>query len=149
MQLLLAFNTWYRYRVGASAFPTVTLADLVLNSLGNGSSEPTGIYQKLSNLTIGQQYTVTINIGTQAANGSLTNRFFDGLTPQGSITTFSTATSVITKNFTATNTEMTYMLAYYSTVAEDLTISSISALPIGTQTSCSYLIRWTSYPRLV
>jgi hypothetical protein len=132
-------NTWYRYRVGASAFPTVTLADLVLNSLGNGSSEPTGIYQKLSNLTIGQQYTVTINIGTQAANGSLTNRFFDGLTPQGSITTFSTATSVITKNFTATNTEMTYMLAYYSTVAEDLTISSISALPIGTQTAAPIL----------
>jgi hypothetical protein len=124
-------NTWYRYRVGASAFPTVVLADLVLNSLGNGSSEPTGIYQKISNLTIGQQYTVTINIGTQAANGSLANRFFDGLTLQGSITTFSTATSIITKNFTATNTEMTYMLAYYSTAAEDLTISSISVLPIG------------------
>ena len=124
-------NTWYRYRVGASAFPTVVLADLVLNSLGNGSSEPTGIYQKMSNLTIGQQYTVTINIGTQAANGSLANRFFDGLTPQGSISTFSTATSIITKNFTATNTEMTYMLAYYSTAAEDLTISSISVLPIG------------------
>ena len=124
-------NTWYRYRVGASAFPTVVLADLVLNSLGNGSSEPTGIYQKMSNLTIGQQYTVTINIGTQAANGSLANRFFDGLTPQGGITTFSTATSTITKNFYATNTEMTYMLAYYSTAAEDLTISSISVLPIG------------------
>ena len=128
-------NTWYRYRVGASAFPTVTLADLVLNSLGNGSSEPTGIYQKMSNLTIGQQYTLTINISTQAANGSLANRFFDGLTPQGGITTFSTATSTITKNFFATNTEMTYMLSYYSTSAEDLTISSISALPIGTQTA--------------
>jgi len=124
-------NTWYRYRVGASAFPTVTLADLVLNSLGNGSSEPTGIYQKMSNLTIGQQYTLTINISTQAANGSLANRFFDGLTPQGGITTFSTATSTITKNFFATNTEMTYMLAYYSTAAEDLTISSMSVLPIN------------------
>ena len=124
-------NTWYRYRVGASAFPTVTLADLVLNSLGNGSSEPTGIYQKMSNLTIGQQYTLTINISTQAANGSLANRFFDGLTPQGGITVFSTATSTITKNFFATNTEMTYMLAYYSTAAEDLTISSMSVLPIN------------------
>ena len=128
-------NTWYRYRVGASAYPVVVLGDLVLNSLGNGSSEPTGIYQKMSNLTIGQQYTITINIGTQAANGSLANRFFDGLTPQVSITTFSTATSIITQNFYATNTEMTYMLAYYSTSAEDLTISSISALPIGTTTA--------------
>jgi hypothetical protein len=127
----ISVNTWYRYRVGASAFPTVTLADLVLNSLGNGSSEPTGIYQEMSNLTIGQQYTVTINISTQAANGSLANRFFDGLTPQGGITTFSTATSTITKNFFATNTEMTYMLAYYSTAAEDLTISSLSVLPIN------------------
>jgi hypothetical protein len=127
----ISVNTWYRYRVGASAFPTVVLSDLVLNSLGNGSSEPTGIYQEMSNLTIGQQYTVTINISTQAANGSLANRFFDGLTPQGGITTFSTATSSITKNFFATNTEMTYMLAYYSTAAEDLTISSLSVLPIN------------------
>ena len=131
----LIINTWYRYRVGASAFPTVTLSNLVLNSLGNGSAEPTGIYQKISNLTIGQVYTVKINIGTQAANGSLENRFFDGLTPQGSITTFSTATTSISKNFTATNTVMTYMLAYYSTAAEDLTISSMSVLPIGTSTS--------------
>jgi hypothetical protein len=124
-------NTWYRYRVGASAFPTVTSSDLVLNSLGNGSTEPTGIYQKMSNLTIAQVYRLRINIGTQAANGSLTNRFFDGLTPQGSISTFSTATSLIEKLFVATNTEMTFMLGYYSTVAEDLTISSLSVLPIN------------------
>jgi len=124
-------NTWYRYRVGSSAFPTVVSSNLVLNSLGNGSSEPTGVYQKISNLTIGQQYTVTINISTQAPDGFIANRFFDGITPQGGITTFSTATPTITKNFFATNTEMTYMLAYYSTSAENLTISTISVLPIG------------------
>jgi hypothetical protein len=124
-------NTWYRYRVGSSAFPTVVSSNLVLNSLGNGSSEPTGVYQKISNLTIGQQYTVTINISTQAPDGFIANRFFDGITPQGGITTFSTATPTITKNFFASNTEMTYMLAYYSTSAENLTISTISVLPIG------------------
>jgi len=124
------YNAWYRYRVGASAYPTVTLADVVLNSLGNGSSEPTGIYQKITNLVVGQQYKVVINIGTQAANGSLANRFFDGLVPQGSVTTFSTATTSISKIFTATNTEMTYMMAYYSTAAEDLTISNISVQPL-------------------
>ena len=123
-------NTWNRYRVGASAFPTVVVGDLVLNSLGNGSSEPTGIYQKLSNLVIGQQYTVTILISTQASNGSLANRFFDGVTPQGGITTFSTATSSISKNFFATSVQMTYMLAYYSTSAQDLTISNISIQPV-------------------
>ena len=128
-------NTWYRYRVGASAFPTLVGSDLVLNSLGNGSSEPTGVYQKMSNLTIGQQYRIIINISTQAANGSLVNRFFDGLNPQGSLTTFNTATSTITQLFYATNTSMTYMLAYYSTSAEDLSISSISVLPIGTATA--------------
>jgi hypothetical protein len=125
-------NTWLRYRVGASAFPTVVSHSLVLNSLGNGFTEPTGIYQKISNLTIGQTYTVKINIGTQAANGTLVNRFFDGLTPQGGLVYYSTNVSTISKNFTATNTEMTYMLAYYSTAAEDLTISSMSVLPIGT-----------------
>ena len=130
-------NTWYRYRVGASAYPVVTLSNMVLNSLGNGSSEPTGVYQKISNLTIGQVYTVKINIGTQAANGTIENRFFNGVTPQSTITTFSTATNSISKNFTATNTEMTYMLAYYSTAAEDLTISSMSVLPVGTSTSAT------------
>ena len=128
-------NTWYRYRVGASAFPTLVGSDLVLNSLGNGSSEPTGVYQKMSNLTIGQQYRIIINISTQAANGSLVNRFFDGLNPQGNLITFNTATSTITQLFYATNTSMTYMLAYYSTSAEDLSISSISVLPIGTATA--------------
>ena len=128
-------NTWYRYRVGTSAFPTVTLSNLVLNSLGNGSSEPTGVYQKITNLTVGQLYTVTINIGTQAANGSLENRFFDGVTPAGNITTYSTATNTITKLFVAVNSEITYMLSYYSTAAEDLTITSISVLPIGTSAS--------------
>ena len=128
-----SINTWYSYRsdfVGTPAFPTVLAGNLVLNSLGNGSTEPTGIYQKLTNLIIGQQYKLTINIGTQAANGSITNRFFDGLTPQGSVSIFGTATSSITQNFFATNTEMTVMLGYYSTVAEDLTISDISVQPI-------------------
>lgn len=128
-----SINTWYSYRsdfVGTPAFPTVLAGNLVLNSLGNGSTEPTGIYQKLTNLIIGQQYKLTINIGTQAANGSITNRFFDGLTPQGSVSIFGTATSSITQNFFATNTEMTVMLGYYSTVAEDLSISDISVQPI-------------------
>ena len=128
-------NTWYRYRVGSSAYPVVTSSDMVLNSLGNGFTEPTGVYQKITNLTIGQVYTVKINIGTQAANGTIVNRFFDGLTPQGGLVYYSTAVSTITKNFTATNTEMTYMLAYYSTAAEDLTISSMSVLPVGTSAS--------------
>ena len=65
-------NTWYRYRVGASAFPTVVSSNLVLNSLGNGLSEPTGIYQKMSNLTIGQPYRLTINISTPVSYTHLT-----------------------------------------------------------------------------
>ena len=58
-------NKWYRYRTTSSvtpALPTQTGNDLVLNvgsaTVYNGS----GVYQRLSNLDIGQTYEITINL---------------------------------------------------------------------------------------
>ena len=134
-------NTWYRYRssiVGTPAFPVSNGANVVLDSLGNGSTEPTGIYQRIGPLTIGATYNITLTVATggNAANGSFLFKIFDTVNPQGSVTTFSTATATtITKTFTATFSNMTIMCNYYSTVAEDFTISNISVQPISGATS--------------
>ena len=134
-------NTWYRYRssiVGTPAFPVSNGANVVLDSLGNGSTEPTGIYQRIGPLTIGATYNITLTVATggNAANGSFLFKIFDTVNPQGSVTTFSTATATtITKNFTATFSNMTIMCNYYSTAAEDFTISNISVQPISGATS--------------
>ena len=134
-------NTWYRYRssiVGTPAFPVSNGPNVVLDSLGNGSTEPTGIYQRIGPLTIGATYNITLTVATggNAANGSFLFKIFDTVNPQGSVTTFSTATATtITKNFTATFSNMTIMCNFYSTVAEDFTISNISVQPISGATS--------------
>ena len=134
-------NTWYRYRSiisGAPAFPVSNGTNVVLDSLGNGSTEPTGIYQRIGPLTIGATYKIVLTVATggNAANGSFLFKIFDTVNPQGSVTTFSTATATtITKNFTATFSNMTIMCNFYSTAAEDFTISNISVQPISGATS--------------
>ena len=134
-------NTWYRYKSiisGTPAFPVSNGTNVVLDSLGNGSTEPTGIYQRIGPLTIGATYKIVLTVATggNAANGSFLFKIFDTVNPQGSVTTFSTATATtITKNFTATFSNMTIMCNFYSTAAEDFTISNISVQPISGATS--------------
>ena len=128
-------NTWYRFRKnlsGTSAFPTVSLANLVLES---GNANITGVYQQLSNLTIGQPYVVTINISTPQAGGLVVVGAFDGITPQGSSTSYSSNVTQISKIFIASATQITIMISYSHPAAFNLEVSSISALPIGSTTA--------------
>ncbi len=127
-------NTWYRFRKnlsGTSAFPTVSLANLVLES---NNLNITGVYQQLSNLTIGQPYVVTINISTPQAGGTVVVGAFDGIVPQ-SPTSYSSNVTQISKIFIASATQMTIMISYSHPAALNLEISSISALPIGSTTA--------------
>ena len=129
-------NTWYRYRsniIGTPAYPISNGPNVVLDSLGNGSTEPTGIYQRIGPLTIGATYNIILTVATggQAANGSFLFKIFDTVNPQGGVTIFSTAAATtITKTFTATFSNMTIMCNFYSTAAEDFTISNISVQPL-------------------
>ena len=127
-------NTWYRFRKnlsGTSAFPTVSLANLVLES---GNLNITGVYQQLSNLTIGQPYVVTINVSTPQAGGTVVVGAFDGIVPQ-SPTSYSSNVTQISKIFIASAPQMTIMISYSHPAALNLEISSISALPIGSTTA--------------
>ena len=114
-------NTWYRFRStssGTPSLPTVTAANLVLNS--TTTSTVSGVYQQLTNLSVGQQYTFTINISTPAANGSIIVSAFDGVTTV-STNLQAASLSQITHSFTATSTNNTIMITYFNSVANNVT----------------------------
>ena len=122
-------NTWYRFRTtsaGTPSLPTVTSGNLVLNS--TTTTTLSGVYQRLSNLIVGQQYTFTIDISTPAANGSVVVSAFDGTSI---LTQHSVAASLsqITHSFTATAANNTIMISYFNTIVNNVTISSISVQP--------------------
>jgi hypothetical protein len=127
-------NTWVRYRstaAGTPALPTNTSGDVVFNS--GAFSSRSGIYQKLSNLVIGQLYNITINVST-TGTGSIHVGVYD-ITSLVTGQTFSAATSTITKTFTSTSSANTLVVSYLNTVATNVTISNISVLPSGIQPS--------------
>jgi hypothetical protein len=123
-------NTWVRYRstaAGTPALPTNTSGNVVFNS--GAFSSRSGIYQKLSNLVIGQLYTITINVSTTG-----TGSIHVGVYNISSIVTgqtFSAATSTITKTFTANSSTNTLVVSYTNSLATNVTISNISVVPSG------------------
>jgi hypothetical protein len=127
-------NTWVRYRstaAGTPALPTNTSNNVVFNS--GAFSSRSGIYQKLSNLIPGTNYTITINVSTTG-----TGSIHVGVYNISSIVTgqtFSAATSTITKTFTATSSANTLVVSYLNTVATNVTVSDISVVPTGTTPS--------------
>jgi hypothetical protein len=127
-------NTWVRYRstaAGTPALPTDSFGNVVFNS--GAFSSRSGIYQKLSNLVIGTNYTITINVSTTG-----TGSIHVGVYNISSIVTgqtFSATTSTITKTFTANSATNTLVVSYLNTVATNVTVSDISVVPTGTTPS--------------
>ena len=103
------YNTWYRFRNnvgGTPVYPTVVSGNLVLASVVSTIS---GIYQKLSNLTIGAQYTITINFAA-SSTGSIVTKYANGFIIYGTGT--GTTTSTFTDTFTAQSITDTVMVNY-------------------------------------
>ena len=133
-------NKWYRYRTTSSvtpALPTQTGNDLVLNvgsaTVYNGS----GVYQRLSNLDVGQTYEVTVI--ADGSTGYFRILVWNGSNTSSVIATLATAatSSPFTLDFTAVTTEDVLMVTYFSTAGSgaNLTIDSISVKEIhGTPT---------------
>jgi hypothetical protein len=127
-------NTWVRYRntlYGTSALPTNTSGNVVFNS--GAFNSRSGIYQKLSNLVIGQLYNITINVST-TGTGSILIGVYNGTTLVTGQSTLAT-TATITKTFIATSSANTVVVSYANTVATNVTVSNISVLPSGIQPS--------------
>ena len=137
-----AVNTWYRYRTNTASLPALPIEsgnNLILNSVVQTgvNFSITGVYQELSNLTIGASYTVRVNITSVAGSCNLaiinrnTYNFVTSLTT-------TTATTQITKIFTAQTTHDIVWVAYLGQAAVNLTISSISVAPTATAPSEIY-----------
>jgi hypothetical protein len=123
-------NTWVRYRSTAAeapALPTNTSGNVVFNS--GAFSSRSGIYQKLSNLVIGQLYNITINVST-TGTGSILIGVYNRTTLVTGQSTLATTTT-ITKTFTANSATNTLVVSYANTVATNVTVSGISVVPSG------------------
>jgi hypothetical protein len=128
-------NTWVRYRstaTGTPALPTNTSNNVEFNS--GAFSSRSGIYQKLSNLVIGTNYTITINVST-TGTGSIRINFFNGTTQLGATAVFLATNATITGTFTANSATNTLVVSYINTVATNVTVSHISVVPTGTTPS--------------
>jgi len=130
-------NSWYRFRTPLlapqAAYPSNVGSTLVLNS--SAATTMTGVYQRLSGLTIGQNYDITVDVGS-VNNESLDIRAYDGST-QIAIQQFAAPITVgtYTCTFTATASDNTISISSQSSVAGNLLINSISVLQQGAGTT--------------
>ena len=127
-------NTWYRFRstiLGTPTLPTVVSGDAVLVSTTTNTQS--GIYQRLSGLTIGQQYTFTVN-QTSTGTGNIILAAFDGATFIFNDSNAAT-NAVHTSWFTATATTNTILIYYSNTSVDSIQIGQVSVVPQGTTPS--------------
>ena len=125
----IIINSWYRFRTDASgtpAYPLNSAGNLILDSVTTFTLS--GVYQKLSNLVIGQQYTITINLVTTGTGQIFTKLANGTLVYVGSLT--SASSSQITETFTAQSTTDTVIISYFNNVVDSISIGDISVQPV-------------------
>ena len=123
-------NTWYRYTTdGASApaMPTVNASqNVVITNISGGA--PSGIYQRLTGLVVGQVYDVDITIGTAAPGTAWNIIHFDS---QGNFNTdFQIADNASNPSqFTATSVnDDIILIAYSTTLVNTIQLYSITII---------------------
>jgi hypothetical protein len=123
-------NTWYRYRTtgsGTPTLPTEVSGNLTLYSVSTQSL--CGVYQKLSNLVVGNTYEIVIDVSTTGA-GLIVPTIYDGSTFIAA-TIFSAGSSQVTYSFTATSVNQIIVISYSNTTADNIVISNISVSQQG------------------
>ena len=78
-------NTWYRFRTPnvppQPVYPTELLSHLALPGVVTASVNSNGVYQRMSNLIIGQTYDITIVVASAVGLRNLTVWTYNGNTP--------------------------------------------------------------------
>ena len=123
-------NAWQRFRTtssGTPTLPTSTSNNLVLSAASTSTSS--GVYQKLTNLTIGQNYTLTIN-SASIPTGKYQIGVFNSNNTISSWSTNIIPSTSFTLNYTASDTAMTFFISYQNTSATTWTINNISLQPV-------------------
>jgi len=130
-------NTWYRYRTtgsGTPTLPTEVSGNLTLYSVSTQSL--CGVYQKLSNLVVGNAYEIVIDVSTTGA-GLIVPTIYDSSTFI-SANIFSAGSSQVTYSFTATSVNQIVVISYSNTTADNIVISNISVSPQGVVPTNTY-----------
>jgi hypothetical protein len=129
-------NSWYRFRssdAGTPSFPENSSNKLKLYK--TSTQTKCGVYQRLSNLNVGQTYTFEATITTGTAD-LLFLSVYDG-TSVVTQPAFSSAAGTVTTTFTATATDNTIVLTYTNTATTSghILISNIMVQPSVSQTA--------------
>ena len=134
-------NSWYLFRTtigGTPAYPTVSSGKVVLASVVAGAfGSLTGVYQRLSGLTVGQSYTLKVKLTTTSATGNLIIGLYDGTNTVINATVAMSSQTIITYTFAApsgvaTATDNTLWVSFNDTIVNSIEINEISLLPTGT-----------------
>ena len=131
-------GSWRRFRWttnGTTALPDGTAGTLVLDSNSVASSAGTfsGVYQRLSGLTVGQSYELTINLTPLAGPlSTLTISAWSASTGYPS-QTFSTNVSQVTFTWNALSITDTIFIGYRNNTGDKLTILDMSVLHPATE----------------
>lgn len=130
-------NTWYRGRNDgfspAPDYPTVTSNNVVFDSVSPYSQSM--IYQRISNLTVGQNYTLYVNVDSITGTGG--NLHIKIFTSTGSLpfnqigsTSVGAATGLYSATFFCpSNLDLFVSVEYVNTSVSTLTVSYVSLLP--------------------
>jgi len=127
-------NQWYKFRSGTA----VDAPERVSNKLKlyRVATLKSGVYQKLSNLAVGQDYEININVDTGDNTGFLVVQMFDGTTTLSMSPTnfFGASAGLKTTTFTANNTDnvLTILFVGFSGT-KNILIEDISVQPVVNQ----------------
>tara|TARA_R110002124_G_scaffold271578_1_gene440482 strand:+ start:396 stop:3119 length:2724 start_codon:yes stop_codon:yes gene_type:complete len=123
-------NSWYRFRSDTPSLPilpSVSSGQIVFYIPPAAVGSVAGVYQKLGNLVVGQQYEVNLAMDS-GTEGSIIFQVYDGTTFVNS-SIAAVGTSTITHTFTATASDNTVMIYYYTTVSALVTIDTVGIQP--------------------
>ena len=126
-------NSWYRFRSTSPqpTLPTASNGSLTMSS-PSGAASTVGIYQRLTSLTVGTSYTVTVNLSTTDAGAMNIHAFSGSAYIGGASPSVLTTNSTITKTFIAPATTATIMVMFtQGTIASTIVISHISVVETG------------------
>jgi len=130
-------NDWYRYRSSSSGTPTVpTVISGGVTLYSVATLTLSGIYQRLSNLVIGTNYEMTINLSTTGTGFVLTSAY-NG-TNMIAQPLHAANQSQITFSWTAASTNDTIVISYYNFVADNIVIDNVSISQQGTTPTQTY-----------
>ena len=124
-------NSWYRYRLNppGAAYPTATSGNMILSTSAPVSAS--FAYQKITNLTVGQSYTIYVNPLT-SATGTLGAQAYDGsVAVAANLIVNPTSSDLLTTTFVASNTSMTIITRFFSNDTTSIEIGYVSVLPDG------------------